>query len=63
LLYAAGGEYMLLAMLILVPGTILFALARRSAGQRVFAPREWAVFALAGAVAAVVMLANGTLTL
>lgn len=64
LLYAAGGEYVLLAMLILVPGTALFALARRGAGRRVFAPWEWLVFAaaLAGAVAAVVLLANGTLT-
>ncbi|HYP73358.1 MAG TPA: basic amino acid/polyamine antiporter, partial [Microbacterium sp.] len=30
LLYAAGGQYVLLAMLILVPGTVLFALARRA---------------------------------
>lgn len=65
LLYAAGGEYVLLAMLILVPGTALFALARRTGRQRVFAPWEWVVFALAvaGAVAAVVLIATGTLTL
>ena len=47
LLYAAGGEYVLLAMLILVPGTILFAIARRRAGARVFALQEWVLFALA----------------
>ena len=65
LLYAAGGEYVLLAMLILVPGTILFAIARRRAGARVFALREWVLFALAlaGAVAAVVMLTTGAITL
>ena len=65
LLYAAGGEYVLLAMLILVPGTILFAIARRRAGARVFALQEWVLFALAlaGAVAAVVMLTTGAITL
>ena len=65
LLYAAGGEYVLLAMLILVPGSVLFALARRAQGARVFTWWEWIVFALAvaGAVAAVVLLASGTLTL
>lgn len=64
LLYAAGGGYVLLSMLILVPGTVLFALARRARGDRVFAPWEWVVFALAlaGAVAAVVMLSTGALT-
>lgn len=64
LLYAAGGEYLLLAMLILVPGTALFALARRAAGRRVFASWEWAVFALAltGAIAAVILLATGAIS-
>lgn len=64
LLYAAGGEYVLLAMLILVPGTALFALARRAAAARVFTAGEWVIFAaaLAGAIAAVVMLSNGTIT-
>lgn len=65
LLVAAGLEYVLLAMLILVPGTALFALARRREGRRVFAPWEWPVFALAvlGAVIALVRIADGTLTL
>lgn len=64
LLCAAGGEYVLLAMLILVPGTALFALARRAAGARVFAPGEWVIFAaaLGGAIAAVVLLSNGSIT-
>lgn len=65
LLYAAGGEYVLLAMLILVPGTALFALARRQHGAPVFRPFEWVVFALcaAGAVAAIVLLATGAIAL
>ena len=64
LLYAAGGEYVLLAMLILVPGTALFVIARRAARRRVFAAWEWLVFAaaLTGAVAAVTMIATGALT-
>jgi len=63
LLYAAGGQYVLLAMLILVPGTALFALARRARRERVFSPWEWIVFALAlaGAVAAVILIATGAL--
>lgn len=65
LLYAAGGEYVLLAMLILVPGTALFALARRRAGARVFAPWEWALFGLcaAGALAALALIATGAIVL
>ncbi|MCT9820578.1 basic amino acid/polyamine antiporter [Microbacterium sp. W1N] len=64
LLYAAGGQYVLIALLILVPGTILFALARRRQGQRVFTPWEWVVFALAfaGAVVAIVFIATGVIT-
>ncbi|RLK48984.1 arginine:ornithine antiporter (APA family) [Microbacterium telephonicum] len=64
LLYAAGGEYVLLALLILVPGTALFAFARRARGERVFAPWEWVLFvaALAGAVVTIVLIANGTIS-
>ncbi len=63
LLAAAGGQYLLLAMLVLVPGTLLFALARRRRGDRVFRRGEWVVFAVAvaAALAAAVLLAVGAI--
>lgn len=65
LLYAAGLSYLLLSLLIIVPGTVLFVAARRERGRRVFTRVEAVVFVLAaaGAVAAVVLLATGTITL
>lgn len=65
LLVAAGTHYLLLSLLIIVPGTALYAVARRRSGDRVFTPVEWAIFAVAvaGAVAAVVLLATGAITL
>lgn len=63
LLAAAGGQYLLLATLVLVPGTLLFALARRRRGDRVFRRAEWCVFAVAVAAAltATVLLAVGAI--
>ena len=65
LLLAAGPEYLLVSLLIIVPGTALFAAARRRAGERVFTPGEWVAFALtaAGAAAALLLLATGVVTL
>ena len=65
LLWAAGTTYLLLCLLIIVPGTILFVLGRRELGARVFSPREWVLFglALAGAVLAGILLATGAITL
>jgi arginine:ornithine antiporter/lysine permease len=65
LLFAAGGEYLLIAALLLVPGTGLFVVARRRARERVFTRAEWALFGVvcAGAVAAVVLLGTGVLDL
>ena len=56
---------MLVSLLIIVPGTALFAAARRRAGERVFTPGEWVAFALtaAGAAAALILLATGAVTL
>lgn len=65
LLYAAGAEYTLLSLIIIVPATALYAVARRSRGERVFRPAEWVFFgvAAAGAVAAAVMIASGALVI
>ncbi|WP_460775259.1 basic amino acid/polyamine antiporter [Microbacterium sp. GXF7504] len=65
LLYAAGLTYLLLSVLIIVPGTVLYVVARRRRGARVFTPVEAVVFVLAvvAAVAAVVLLATGVIAL
>lgn len=65
LLVGAGWQYLLLALVVIVPGTGLYAYARRRRGVRVFTPAEWVVFALAlaGAVAGVVALATGAIAL
>lgn len=61
LILAAGLEFLLLSFIIYAPGTILFVLARRERGLRVFSPVELVMFVLAVvlAVVAVVALATG----
>ncbi len=65
LLWAAGATYLLLCLVIIVPGTILFAIGRRQQRSRVFAPLEWVLFvvAAAGAITAVVLIATGAIAL
>lgn len=65
LLWAAGFEYLLLSLLIIVPGTVLYAAARRRRGARMFTPIEWVLAGLgaAGAVTAIVMIATGDIVL
>lgn len=65
LLVAAGLDLLLIASLVYAPSTVLFAMTRREQGRRVFSPAELVLFALSvlGAVAAVVALATGALTL
>lgn len=64
LLIAAGADYILLALLILAPGTVLFIAARRRQGLRVFTPVEAVLFgvAAAGAITAATLIATGTIT-
>ena len=45
LLYAAGPKYLLLSALLYAPGALVYIVAKREAGQRVFSAIEWAVFA------------------
>lgn len=65
LLYAAGAEYTLLSLLIIVPATVLYAAARRTRGERVFTRGEWILFAVAaaGAIAAATLIASGVLVI
>jgi len=61
MLIAGGLDKLLLAALILVPGTILFFIARREQQLRIFTPVEWFVFTVAAiaAITALVQLISG----
>ncbi|WKD56644.1 Arginine/ornithine antiporter [Corynebacterium capitovis DSM 44611] len=65
LIYAADPVYVLFGALAVVPGMVMYVWVRVAQGTRWFNPFEWCVVALvvAGAVAAVVGLVNGTLSL
>ena len=65
LVVAAGVEFVLLSFIIYAPGTVLFVMARREQGRRVFGPGELVLFVVAviGAVAGVVGLATGWISI
>ncbi|SEO61964.1 arginine:ornithine antiporter, APA family (TC 2.A.3.2.3) [Trujillonella endophytica] len=65
LIVAAGLEFLLMALLIYAPGTVLFVRTRREAGRQVFTPVELALFVVAtvGALAGVVGLATGVISI
>ena len=64
LLYAAGPKYMLLSFVIYAPGTILFVMARREQGRKLFSPGEFVILAVSviGAAVGVIALAAGWIT-
>ncbi|MEV0838456.1 basic amino acid/polyamine antiporter [Actinocatenispora sera] len=65
LLYAAGVKFILVSLIIYAPASVLFAMARREQGRRVFSPAELVVLAVsvAGAVVGVVALALGWISI
>lgn len=65
LVVAAGPQYLLLSFLIYAPATILYVIARRERALRVFttAERVLCVLSVVGAVAAIVGLSTGSITL
>ncbi len=65
LLYAAGAKYLLVAFIVYAPGTILFVMARREQGRQLFSRPELVILAVSivGAVAGVVALATGAITI
>jgi len=65
LLYAGGLKYVLLSALLYAPGAVLFAKAKREAGQSVFTLMEKVIFAavVLGALVAAFGLYKGFLTL
>lgn len=65
LIFAAGLKFVLVSFIIYAPATILFAMARREQGRRVFSGREIVILiiSLLGAAAAVLALALGWIVL
>lgn len=65
LLFAAGLKFVLVSFIFYAPATVLFVMARREQGRRVFSPRELVILAvsLTGAVLGVVALAAGWIEL
>ncbi|WP_426520500.1 basic amino acid/polyamine antiporter [Diaminobutyricibacter sp. McL0618] len=65
LIFAAGLTFVLLSFIIYAPATVLFIMARREQGRRVFTGREVIIVAIAilGAVTGIVALALGWITI
>ncbi|MFF5499287.1 basic amino acid/polyamine antiporter [Streptomyces aquilus] len=65
LIYAAGLKFVLVSFIIYAPATVLFVMARREQGRRLFSARELLILAVsvAGAVLGVVALAVGWISL
>jgi len=65
LVYVAGAKFLLLSCIIYAPGTFLYVKARRESGQRVFTVPEVVLCSalVAGAVAGIVGLATGVITI
>lgn len=63
LLFAAGPKYMLLSLVIYAPGTVLFVMARREQGRKLFSPSETIILAVSviGAIIGVIGLATGSI--
>ncbi|MFI9028071.1 basic amino acid/polyamine antiporter [Streptomyces sp. NPDC053560] len=65
LVYAAGLRFLLLSFIFYAPATILFVMARREQGRRLFSPRELVILAVSvvGAVLGVIALVTGWISL
>jgi arginine:ornithine antiporter/lysine permease len=65
LLWAAGPTYLLLSFVLYAPATVLFVMARREQGRRLFSPGELVILAvsLVGAAVGVGALATGAIAL
>ena len=63
LIWAAGPAYLLASFIVYAPSTVLFVMARREQGRRVFDARERVVFAASavGGTVGVVALATGAI--
>jgi arginine:ornithine antiporter/lysine permease len=65
LLFAAGVKFILVSFIVYAPATILFVMARREQGRRLFSPAELIILAIscAGAILGIVALAAGWISI
>jgi arginine:ornithine antiporter / lysine permease len=65
LLFAAGPKFLLVSFIIYAPASILFVMARREQGRRLFSPIEAVILVVTvvGAMIGIVALATGRITL
>lgn len=65
LLFAAGPKFILVSFIIYAPATILFVMARREQGRKVFTRAELVILAISviGAVAGLIALATGQISI
>ena len=65
LLFAAGPKFILVSFIVYAPATILFVMARREQGRRLFSPAEFVILSISvtGAIAGVVALATGWISI
>jgi len=65
LLFAAGTKFILLSFVIYAPATILFVMARREQGRKLFSPTELIILAVSitGAVVGLAALITGQITI
>jgi arginine:ornithine antiporter/lysine permease len=65
LLFAAGPRFLLVSFIVYAPASILFVMARREQGRRLFSPAELIILivSILGAVAGIVALASGWISI
>jgi len=65
LLYAAGPKFILVSLIVYAPASILFVMARREQGRRLFSPAELVILCVSvvGAVVGLLALVTGRITL
>jgi arginine:ornithine antiporter / lysine permease len=65
LIFAAGVDFLLLSLIIYAPGTVLFVMSRREQNRRAFSRPELIILtvAVAGAVAGIISLATGAISI
>ncbi|MEV0094951.1 basic amino acid/polyamine antiporter [Streptomyces sp. NPDC050738] len=65
LLYAAGLKFVLVSFIVYAPATVLFVMARREQGRKLFSPAELVILAVSivGALLGVIALAVGWISL
>jgi arginine:ornithine antiporter/lysine permease len=65
LLFAAGPKFILVSFILYAPATILFVMARREQGRRLFSPAETVILVISiiGAIAGITALATGRISI